>query len=101
MKLSSPLVHSQAARSDSIPIVQGVLVGEREEVDAVPLIGVDAATTLGPANAFSVVQRPSFSEALCPACERSNIYDIYDGISGRVRNSFAPRTLPTRASMEL
>ena len=64
--------------------MQGVLVGERDpEVDAVPLIDARTASVLGQTGAFTIVQRPSLTETFCPACERSNIYDVYDGTSGQ------------------
>ena len=79
------LYPSATIPSDGIPIVQGFIVGERElEVDAVPLLDVHTASTLGRAHAFAVVQRPSMTEALFGgACERSNIYDVYDGATGQ------------------
>ena len=70
--------------SNGIPIVQGLLVGERSpEVDAVPLIDVNTATALGSTTAFTIAQRPSLTEACCPMLERSNIYDVYDGATGQ------------------
>ena len=70
--------------STGIPIAQGVIIGEREiEVDAVPLLDMQTATTLGRSGAFTIVQRPSLTEAFCPAFERSNIYDVYDGQTGQ------------------
>lgn len=51
-------------------------------IDPVPLIDGGTASLLGATNAFTIVQRPSLTEALCAACERSNIYDIYDFTTG-------------------
>lgn len=83
---------------DSVPIAQGVplqpLGGQGypprasyppaspATVDPVPLIDNLTASVLSATNDFTIVQRPSFTEALCPACERSNIYDVYDGVTG-------------------
>ena len=75
---SVPLFPTNTAPSTGIPIVQGVLIGERAEIDAVPLIDVHTATILGHSTGFTIVQRPSLTEAMFAACERSNIYDIYD-----------------------
>ena len=66
------------------PVVQGVPIAgaAAPSVDAVPLIDATTASMLGGTNAFSIVQRPSLTEAFCPACERSNIYDVFDGTTG-------------------
>jgi len=88
------LLPTGAAASDAplwgasaVEIAHGVPVGagpplSSSALDAVPLIDQTTAALLSQVNAFSVVQRPSLSEALFAACERSNIYDVYDGQSG-------------------
>ena len=73
--------------ASSVEIAHGVPVAagpplSSSAVDAVPLIDQTTAALLSQVTAFSVVQRPSLSEALFAACERSNIYDVYDGQSG-------------------
>ena len=83
-------MHPQGSTAGKAP--EAVVVGERVddlyqiigdygEADPVPRIDMQTATVLGRAGGFTIVQRPSFSEACCPACERSNIYDIYDGVT--------------------
>ena len=70
--------------SSGIPIAQGVVVGERQaEVDALPLLDMGTAQALGRVSAFTIVQRPSLTESLCAVCERSNIYDVFDGFTGQ------------------
>jgi len=71
-------------RSDAVPVAQGVLIGQYTPgVDAVPLIDANTANVLSSVNMLSVVQRPSLTEALFAACERSNIYDVYNGQTGQ------------------
>ena len=79
---TATLLPKGAATSEAVPIVQGTLVGESSmNMDAVPLIDANTAAVLARAGAFTIYQRPSFTEALL-GCERSNIYDIYDGATG-------------------
>lgn len=67
----------------TVPLVQGQPIGQRAvNIDAVPLIDAATAQILGQVNSFTIVQRPSFTEALCPSFERSNIYDVFDAASG-------------------
>lgn len=67
------------------PLPVGVqVIGDYDgELDPYPRIDVQTANVLQRARAFAIVQRPSLTEAACPSCERSNIYDIYDGNSGQ------------------
>jgi len=91
------LLPSGSARSDaplwgdgaskSVPIAQGVPVGRgfsasAAPMDAVPLVDQLTASLLQGTNNFTIAQRPSLTETLCPACERSNLYDVYDGSTG-------------------
>ena len=63
----------------NIPLVQGTPIGMRAmNCDAVPLIDAETARVLASTDSFTIHQRPSFTEALCPALERSNIYDVFD-----------------------
>jgi hypothetical protein len=83
MQVSAKLVEG-IPMSSAVPIVQGMIVGEREsEIDAVPLIDQQTASVLSRVSAFTIVQRPSITETLCAPLERSNIYDVYDGTSGQ------------------
>ena len=76
---------SMAPTVQGTPLPVGVqVIGDYDgELDPYPRIDVQTANVLQRARAFAIVQRPSLTEAACPSCERSNIYDIYDGNSGQ------------------
>ena len=82
---SGRLYPDATASSSGVPIVQGVAVGERQvAVDAMKLLDAQTAAILGGVGAFTIVQRPSLTEACCAnVCERSNVYDVYDGLTGQ------------------
>ena len=63
-----------------VPVSAGTPVGGRVH-DA---LGIDEVTAslLHATDTYTIMQRPSLTEGLCPACERSNIYDVYDAVTG-------------------
>jgi hypothetical protein len=65
---TTPLYPDATLPSSGIPIAQGVLMGEAAAaIDAVPLIDAATAQVLGQVDSFTIVQRPSLTEALCAA----------------------------------
>ena len=90
---------SMAPTVQGTPLPVGVqVIGDYDgELDPYPRIDVQTANVLQRARAFAIVQRPSLTEAACPSCERSNIYDIY----GQLRSAHLLRKGAERVRMAI